>query len=341
MKKIILVSLIAILPIMMFADIFAKTGTAALQFLKLGIDARATGMGEAYVAVSDDISSVFWNPAGLSSRLENQTFFSHTSYVAGISHEYAATSFTDGIQALAVSASVLHMDEMDVVDDTFEATGKKFNASDIAIGLTYSNAFTDRFSFGMTAKYLRENLYEYDVNTYSIDLGSLYNTQWNELTIGMTLRNFGPDVIYEIDNDDDGETDEDPFDLLDNDGDGLIDEDDEELGFKIPMNFSIGLSIEPEIFKTDSQKVILSAQLDNCIDRRETWNLGGEYNYKNFSLRSGYQLGYDETTYSFGAGFKVNTSFAVFQIDYAYTDMGDLTEDFVNGVHRLSVKMFY
>jgi len=39
----------------LFADIFGKAGTASLQFLKLGVDARAIGMGEAYTAVSDDI----------------------------------------------------------------------------------------------------------------------------------------------------------------------------------------------------------------------------------------------------------------------------------------------
>ncbi|OQY40025.1 MAG: hypothetical protein B6226_00690 [Candidatus Cloacimonetes bacterium 4572_65] len=340
MKKLLIISLVVLIPIMLMGEIFPKTGTAALQFLKLGIDARATGMGEAYVAVTDDISSVYWNPAGLATKLEQQSFFSHTKWVADISHEYAAVSFTDGIQAFAISASVLHMDDMDVVDEaTFGPNGKTFTASDIALGLTYANAFTDKFSFGLTAKYLRENLHDYSVDSYAVDIGSLYNTQWNNLTIGMALRNFGPDVIYEIDNDDDGSTDEDPFDLLDNDGDGLIDEDDEELGFKIPMNYSLGVAVD--LMRDDVQSMIFSGQLDNTIDREETWNVGTEYNYKNMSLRGGYQIGYDETSYSFGAGFVVPTRLATFNIDYSYTDMGDLTEDFVNGVHRFSVKLRY
>lgn len=338
MKKIILITVIVLVPILLCANIFGKKGTAALQFLKLGIDARATGMGEAYVAVSDDISSVYWNPAGLAEKLDQQAFFSHTEWVAGIMHEYAAVSFTDGIQALGVSASVLHMDDMDeVTEDTFGPTGRTFTNSDIALGLTYSNAFTDKFSFGITGKYLRENLYDFSINSYSFDIGSLYNTQWNNLTIGMTLRNFGPDVIYEIDNDNDDLTDEDPFDLLDNDGDGVIDEDGEELGFKIPMSFSLGIATD--IVRNEDIAWILSAQLDNVVDRRETWNIGSEYTYRNFALRSGYQIGYDAATYSFGAGFNVPTRFAIFNLDYAYTDMGDLTEDFINGVHRFSVKM--
>ena len=338
MKKIILITLIVLLPLLMFAEIFGKKGTAALQFLKLGIDARATGMGEAYVAVSDDISSVYWNPAGLATKLDQQAFFSHTEWVADIKHEYVAVSYTDGIQALALSASVLHMDDMEeTTEETFAPTGRTFTNSDIAIGLTYSNAFTDKFSFGLTGKYLRENLYDFSINSYAFDIGSLYNTQWNNLTIGMTLRNFGPDVLYEIDNDSDGLTDEDPFDLLDNDGDGVIDEDGEELGFKIPMSFSLGLAMD--VMRNEQQALIVAAQLDNIVDRRETWNLGTEYTYNNFALRGGYQIGHDTATYSFGAGFKVSTRLAIFNLDYAYTDMSDLTEDFVNGVHRFSVKM--
>jgi len=63
-------------PLVLAAKPFGKTGTAALQFLKLGVDARAIGMGEAYTAVSDDISSVYWNPAGLAPAYQNQAFFS-------------------------------------------------------------------------------------------------------------------------------------------------------------------------------------------------------------------------------------------------------------------------
>ena len=42
-----------------------KGGTTAAQFLKIGIGSRATGMGEAYVAMSQDASGLYWNPAGI------------------------------------------------------------------------------------------------------------------------------------------------------------------------------------------------------------------------------------------------------------------------------------
>jgi len=319
---------------------FGKTGTAALQFLKFGVDARAVGMGEAYTAVTDDISSVYWNPAGLVPALKNQAFISHTNWPADVMHEYFAASYTNGVSTWALSASVLHMDQMEVTtEEEFGPNGETFTNSDMAFGITYASTFTDKFSFGITGKYLRENLYIYDINSFSFDLGSIYNTGWQNVKIGMALRNFGPDIRYTVDDDDDGSFNEDPFDLLDNDGDGVIDEDGEEIENKIPMNFSLGIS--GELMRREDSYVIASLQLDNCIDRMETWNLGAEYKLGNLFLRGGYQFNYDSNNLSAGFGVQLPTRFAIFNVDYAYTDMGLLKEDFMSSAHRLSIKMKY
>lgn len=342
MKKYIGILLIlALLPGLLSAEIFAKAGTAGLQFLKIGIDARAIGMGEAYTAVTDDISSVYWNPAGLSLKSQDQILFSHTEWLANIRYEYIAASKVTDFGSFAFKGALLHMNWMDVweEDNLLEPTGEKFTNSDLALGLTYSNAFTDKFSFGFSANYLRESLDEYSVNGFSADLGSLYNTGWKNVTIGMAMRNFGPNLKYELDNDGDGELDEDPFDLLDNDGDGLIDEDKEEVGFKIPLTFSLGIS--GDLLREDGQSLIASAQIDNCVDRKETYNVGLEYALSTFKLRTGYQFGYDAASFSSGFGFTIPASFAIINLDYSYTYMGDLTESAFKTPHRISIKMMY
>ncbi|KQC10190.1 MAG: hypothetical protein APR54_00105 [Candidatus Cloacimonas sp. SDB] len=341
MKRSIIVLLVVLLiPILLNAEIFPKVGTAGLQFLKLGVDARAIGMGKAYTAVTDDISSVYWNPAGLALTPKNQLLFSHTEWVADIQHEFFAASRLTPLGSFALSVSVLHMDYMDITDEvTFGPTGETFTCYDLAAGLTYSNSFTDKFSFGFTVKYLRESLYEYAVDGVSVDFGSLYNTGWKNLTVGMALTNFGPDLQYEIDKDGDGQYDEDPFDLIDNDGDGHIDEDRPEIPFKIPMNFSLG--IVADLYAVDNHSVIGSFQLDSCVDRVETYNLGFEYKISTFSLRTGYQFEYDEAGLSAGIGWRVPTKFAIFNIDYSYSDLGDLSESFLKTPHRLTLKMFY
>ena len=334
--------ILGLIPASAFAAIFPKTGTAGLQFLKLGVDARAIGMGEAYTAVSDDISSVYWNPGGLAVKFNNQVMFSHTNWPADIMHDYFAASYVSDYGTFGFQASLLHMDDMDVVtEENFGPTGEKFTCYDLAAGLTYSQAFTDKFSFGITGKFLREKLDEYDVNGFAFDIGSLYNTGWRNLTIGMALRNFGPDLKYEVDNDDDGRLDEDPFDLLDNDGDGLIDEDREEFPFKIPMSFSFGIS--GDIIREDMQHLIASFQVDNCVDRDEAFNLGAEYRWSSLFVRAGAQFAVttneNNVRPTFGLGWRVPVSFAVVNVDWAYTDMGWLAEDFITSAHRLSLKM--
>lgn len=334
-----LIALIAI-PMFLTAKPFGKTGTVGLQFLKLGVDARAIGMGEAFTAVTDDISSVYWNPAGLAPAYQNQVFVSHTNWPADIMHEFAAGTYTNGVSTFAVYGSVLHMDDMNVTDEpTMGETGETFTCSSMAFGVNYAQQFTNKFSAGLGVKYLRENLSEFYVNSYAFDLGSIYNTGWENLKIGMALRNFGPDIRYRVDDDADGSDDEDPFDLFDNDGDGLVDEDGIELESKIPMSFSLGVS--GDLMRNETNYWIASAQLDNVIDRLETWNVGTEYKMGNIFLRAGYQFNYDTNGVSAGLGWQVPTSLGIFNIDYAYTDMGYLEESFFKSAHRVSLKMRY
>ena len=341
MKKcVVILVILTVIPGIIFADIFPKTGTAGLQFLKIGIDARAIGMGEAYTAVSDDISSVYWNPAGLALKSQNQIMFTHTEWLAGIRYEYIAISKIMTMGTFAFSTALLHMDYMDVTEEEpFGPTGETFTCYDLMAGITYSNSFTDKFSFGANIKFLREQLDIYDVNGFAIDIGSLYNTGWKNLIIGMSIKNFGPDLEYKVDEDGDGLLNEDPFDLLDNDGDGLIDEDQDEFPFKIPMGFSLGVAMD--LYARDNQLLLASAQLDNCVDRQETYNVGIEYKIGTFKIRSGYQINYDAASYSVGFGWTIPTSFAIIDVDYAYTNMGDLTESFLKTPHRLSLKLSY
>ncbi len=345
MKKLILALItVALLPAALNAAVFAKVGTAGLQFLKLGVDARAIGMGEAYTPVSDDISSMYWNPAGLAIKEEDQVMLSHTEWPADIKHEYLAYSKYFDFATFGISASYLHMDDMDVTtEENFGPNGEKFTCSDLAVGLTYSSMFTDKFSFGLTAKYLREELDDYSVDGFAFDVGTRLNTLWRNVTIGMAMRNFGPDLKYEVDNDNDGQTDEDPFDLLDNDGDGRVDEDREEMEFKIPMQFSFGIS--GDLYRKDETYLLASFQIDNVVDREETFNLGFEGRYSVLLLRAGVQFNYDtsdgDPRPTFGFGVLIPTRIAVVHVDYAYTNMGYLEESFIESAHRMSLKLMF
>ena len=68
-----------------------KTGTTSAQFLKIGIGARAIGMGGAFNSIADDISSIYWNPAGLS-RISGrgEVIFDWVDWIMDIRYGFAA-----------------------------------------------------------------------------------------------------------------------------------------------------------------------------------------------------------------------------------------------------------
>ena len=67
MKKIIYISLGFLLSFsfLIYADEVTKSGITAAPFLSIDVGARAAGMGGAFVAVVDDVTAMYWNPAGM------------------------------------------------------------------------------------------------------------------------------------------------------------------------------------------------------------------------------------------------------------------------------------
>ena len=66
----------------------SKVGTSVAQFLKLGISARTIGMGSAFVAVANDVSTMYTNPAGLSELNAYEVMFTHTNWLVDTKLDY-------------------------------------------------------------------------------------------------------------------------------------------------------------------------------------------------------------------------------------------------------------
>src|SRR5712692_5692602 len=65
-----------------------RAGTSSATFLRIGVGARAVGMGESFVAVANDPSAIFWNPAGLASLQRRELAVSHVQWPADIHYEH-------------------------------------------------------------------------------------------------------------------------------------------------------------------------------------------------------------------------------------------------------------
>jgi hypothetical protein len=304
-----------------------KVGTTAAGFLNIDVGARAIGMGGAYVAVADDITSMYWNPAGIARLDRAEAQFSHTRWIADVSFNYAAFALPLGnVGTVGVNATFLSMDEMERTT-VFEpdGTGETFSAGSYAFGLAYGRDLTDRFSIGFNFKYIHEKIYHSTATGAAFDIGTLFDTQYNGLKIGMSISNYGTKMQM-------GGRDM----LIQTDIDPLISGNNQNINadlktdrFDLPLMFRVGVSMD--VLKgVGNSNLILSIDALHPNDDVESVNVGGEYWFNGmFALRGGYKSMFardSEEGLCLGAGMHYTVMGSTIAIEYAYQDFGVLNE---------------
>jgi opacity protein-like surface antigen len=313
------------------ADI-SKVGTSGAQFLKIGVGAQNIGKGEAVTACISDITSVFWNPAGLANLTGSEVSFTHTEWIAEINYDNIAYGFPVGNGFAGIFFGILSMPEFEetTVEEP-EGTGVNFSCYDFVLGASYARKVTDRFSVGLNAKFIRQVIWELSSNGMAFDVGFQYATGFKSLKLGMSMTNFGSSMRYsgqqlrheaQIYSDAPPTYEDVPVNV-------------ESATYPLPLLFRLGLSYN---FIEDGENLLM-ASLDGIQpnDGRELGALGLEYSYRNtFFARLGYEYT-SETGYerglTAGAGFvyKLSSNMNA-RIDYAYADFGILEQ-----VHRFTL----
>ena len=286
-----------------------RAGTSAYTFLKIGVGARASGMGGAYVAIANDASTLFWNPAGLVQIDKPRSITAdHNEWVAGIQHENLGLVWQfGGIHGLGILASALHTDPMQVTTEYQpNGTGEYFNYGDVMLGLSYALKMTDRFSFGVTAKLVDEQLAELHMVNTLFDLGTYYYTGFQRLRFSVALVNFGTPAAPK------GE-----YTFTDING---VEQTQAYESYSPPTIFRLGVA--NEWLNSPNAELTTSVQLNHPVDNAENVSWGLEFGLlQMLYLRAGYQSNMDVDTWSAGAGIHL----AGLQIEYSYTNMRDWT----------------
>ena len=308
-RRIALVGLVAmLLPGLAHANIFEKVGTFGGQFLKISVGARGAGMGDAYVAVADDATAVFWNAAGIA-RIDpekSQLSLNHANWPADLSFDQVGyvVHMKKIPGAFSVHARALTMQPMEETTAYQpNGTGQTFDAGMLAAGLTYARSFTDKFSAGLTLNTIHTGLADLSQQTFSVDLGTLYDVGAAGMKIGMAIQNIGSQEKFI------------------------------QREARIPSIFRVGTSAT--LLQTSGQKLIGSFEFSHPPDNSERVNVGGEYSFKKYMfLRAGYAFNYDAEGLGAGVGFHFPVSVAgMADFDYSYTDMMDL-----GAAHRFSLR---
>jgi long-subunit fatty acid transport protein len=295
-----------------------RAGISTAQFLKIGVGSRATAMGDAFIAVANDASALYWNPAGLSQFSDNQIMFTHNLWLVDINHDFiGAVYHLDDANSFGVALTSLSMNDMKVTTEFSPfGTGEYFGFSDLGIAISYSRQMTDQFSFGGTVRYIEETLDKLKMRGVMIDLGTYYWTGLGTTRFAVTVSNFGNNLAP------DGEV-------------VLIGgrKQSEWQAFAPPTVFRIGFAFEP--YQDDQNTITTSIQLNHPNDNSENLSFGIEYIWnKMFFARGGYKFNVDEQNYTFGAGVKVPLDIARISVDYAFANFTRL-----GSAHRFSITL--
>ncbi|MCK4639811.1 MAG: PorV/PorQ family protein [Candidatus Marinimicrobia bacterium] len=314
------------------AQTVSKVGTTAAAFLKIGVGGRALGMGEAFTTQANDVSAIFWNPAGLAQINNMQILMNHYDYIADISFDYGACAFSmPGLGTVGAHISFLGMPDIErttVLEPN--GTGEKVSASSMSIGFSYARFLTDRFSIGGTVKYVRESLWHTSAIGYALDVGVLYRAFFKNVMIGMSISNFGTNMQLS------------GRDLLiQHDIDELSDGNNANINgylatdvYSMPVLFRVGIStnLTRDILGIQNNDLIFAVDAVHPSDNFEYLNLGAEYRFRDLiALRAGYrQLYLEDTEGGLALGFGIHLGIMNydFRLDYAAVDFGRL--DYLN-----------
>lgn len=308
------------------ADDFNKVASTAAQFLKIETGARSLAMAGAYGAIANDPLALYWNVAGISQIRSLQANFTHNTWIADLSHDFAGVVIPAGTLG-NIGFSVIALNSQEFAQTTIDqprGTGIMVDAYDIAVGLSYARYMTDFVSVGITGKYIQQKLWEVSATGMALDVGFLLHTGYKGMTIGLNLNNFGPEMslngrnlIRALDIWPAGQADPAVETVLNT------------ASWPLPTSYRVSVAMnvlggqDAVIGSSGPSNIVLGVTALHPSDNPEQYSLGMEYEYDQLIFaRFGYKGNTDEQGFAVGGGLRVPLGGSNLVIDYGYADFG-------------------
>ncbi len=318
---VVILTLLISVPQSFAVDIHDSAGTAGAAFLKIEPGSRPVGMGGAFAGLANDINTIFWNPAGLTSvHTRELTAMQHFSFVdinnQSIGYAQRAKQFVWGASFLGSFTEIeRRIGPTETPDSTVTVGG-------FATGLSLAYPLGKTASIGGTAKLVSQQLDIQNIYGAAADLGVILRLIDNHLGIGLTVQNAG---------------------VLSG-------------GENLPMALRAGLAYrtwneiqaasdaeESEIEKMTSPRELWAFVADAhlpLIDANPSFHIGVErWFFDVVAARVGYRIGLNENPsdgLSIGIGVRRGGLDSLANIDFQF-DYAFVPDAYVGNSHRISV----
>jgi len=298
----------------MASSLFALgAGTSSADFLKIGVGARPSAMGNAYTAIADDSNAAFWNPAGLTAIDKWDVTFMHLIWYANTNYDFLSLVFpVDAMTNIGFSLNGLWIPPF---NSTIQYSGNPLESDseltyEAAVTLSFArnfgNFYTADFtigniSLGANMTLILRQLVGISVPAaFTVDIGAIANIT-EQVKLGLVAADIGTSTG----------------------------------GDQTPFNVRLGMSGDIPLSKQFG--ILLSADVSKPIDITNPdynkWylNVGAEMRIAGYvNIRGGYKLGYDDETFTVGGGITIPD--IGLSADYAFVPHNELGMS-----HRISI----
>ena len=290
------------------------------EFISAGVGSRALAMGGAYVAVANDVTAGYWNPAGLMDSPGLQIQFMHAKqFFSSIQYDYLGISKPYDEEA-TIALSIIRWGINDIKDTRYALIGThisegldyskvtSFNIADYVFYISYARNYSESLSLGANVKIIYRDFASENAMGIGFDAGLKYKYS-SQLVFGLMVRDITTTMMAWSTNEKEFITPS------------------IRPGVSYRFNFdAIDLYVQPSVdlgILLESRNK--SAQLGaGVISIDSFW--GMEAGFKNICFL---RLGYDDLSrFNAGLGVSINK----FAVDYSYTNFDNV----LGNVHRIS-----
>ena len=183
-----LLSLI-ILSLLLFTTAYSQDTGSGLDFLNIGPSARSLSISQATTATPTGPSSIYSNPALLALEPNSSAEVNYTLWVSNVNNQFAAFNYRRNETAYAFAVFNSGSDGFEARDTPGTSAGS-FSVGYLSIAGAVARQMGP-LSFGVTAQYLREEVFQFRANGFALSGGLSAQLFDERVTAGLSINNLG------------------------------------------------------------------------------------------------------------------------------------------------------